>query len=288
MRSSSTIDTERQDINTSDTSARPFDFSFDPDPPTNTTLHTACPYTTIGADITIAHSGARIPDFELSENAIPSLTAFADKHLQKFERKKYMRCNKRDDSSDNNLLTGDQVIGDLLKQNMILPPIAIDPHGRWGPITENFLNLLDRELNYTFPSHRPNATTMFMKSTRAPCPIGILRTADKLWKLSKTRQFFGRSYTAPTPSIYTIQQMGLGITKAFAVHIRNATKKSFTRSHGTDNTPGNSLHTGPDGPLSSSFWKFYLFAMSFTCVLPFSVEFPDLSSGRRATSTSDF
>jgi len=249
MRSSSTIDIEHQDINTSDTSAQPFDFSFDPDPPTNTSHHTTCPYTTIGADITIAHSGARIPDFELSENAIPSLTAFADKHLKEFERKKYMRCNKRDDSPDNTLLTGDQVIGDLLKQNMILIPIAIDPHGRCGPITENFLNLLNRDLNYTFPAHRPNAATMFMKSTHAPCPIGILRTADKVWKLSKTRQFFGRSYTAPTPSIYTIQQMGLGITKAFTVHIRNATKNSSTHSHGMDNTPRNSLHTGPDGPL---------------------------------------
>jgi len=69
MSPSSTIDIERQDINTSDTSARPFDFSFDPDPPNNTSHHTTCPYTTIGADITIAHSGARISDFELSENA---------------------------------------------------------------------------------------------------------------------------------------------------------------------------------------------------------------------------
>ncbi len=69
----------------------------------------------------------------------------------------------------------------LLKQNMILLPFAIDPHGRWGPITENFLNLLDRDLDYTFPAHRPNTATMFMKSTH-PCPIGILRTADELWK----------------------------------------------------------------------------------------------------------
>jgi hypothetical protein len=188
--------------------ARPFDFSFDPDPPTNHSHHTQCPYTSIGADNTMmAHSGAGIPDFELMENAIPSLTAIANKHLQKFECKKYMRCNKRDNSSDNKLLTGDQVIRDLLKENIILLPFAIDPHGRWGPITENFLNLHDQDLNYTFPAHRPNAATMFIKSTCTPCPIGILRTADKLWKLSKTRQFFGHSYTAPTPSIYTIQQM---------------------------------------------------------------------------------
>ena len=49
-----------------------------------------------------------------------------------------------------------------------------------------------------------------------------------MWKLNKTKQFFGNSYTSPTPSIYTIQQLGLGITKAFSTHIRNATKSAYT------------------------------------------------------------
>ena len=33
-----------------------------------------------------------------------------------------------------------------------------------------------------------------------------------------SRRFFGHSYLAPTPFITTIQQLGLSITKAFAVH----------------------------------------------------------------------
>jgi hypothetical protein len=56
-------------------------------------------------------------------------------------------------------------------------------------------------------------------------PLGILRTADANWKLNKNRNFFGFSYTAPTPTIYTIQQLGLGITKAYSLHIRNASKQ---------------------------------------------------------------
>jgi len=32
----------------------------------------------------------------------------------------------------------------------------------------------------------------------------------------------------------------------------------------------------------SSTWKFYLLAVFCTCILPFPVEFPDLSSGRRS------
>jgi hypothetical protein len=43
---------------------------------------------------------------------------------------------------------------------------------------------------------------------------------------NKTGGFFGFSYTSPTPTIFTTQQLGLGITKAFATHIKNAEKRS--------------------------------------------------------------
>ena len=72
----------------------------------------------------------------------------------------------------------------------------------------------------------PNVQTMAYKATHDPCPIGILQSADTIWKLTKTRPFYGYSYTAPTPSIYTIQQLGLGITKGFATLLRHATKIS--------------------------------------------------------------
>ncbi len=121
-------------------------------------------------------------------------------------------------------IQGDAVIGDLLRQNMILIPFAIDPHGRWGPILDNFLFSSKCSSNYTFPESRPNAKLMFCRATTQLCPLGILKTADHIWKKTKNRQFFGYSYTAPSPSIYTIQKLGLGITKAFTTHIRNATK----------------------------------------------------------------
>ena len=89
---------------------------------------------------------------------------------------------------------------------------------------------LAAQLAFDFPPSRPIARIMFTKSTNFPSPIGILRTADCLWKQNKQRPFFGHSYTAPTPSIFTIQQLGLGITKAFTTHIRNATRTN----QGTD------------------------------------------------------
>jgi hypothetical protein len=130
-------DIERRDIHTSDTGAQPFDLSFDLDPDTSLTNPTQCPLTTLGADITIAHTCKATYSFDQLENAVSSLTAIADKHLQFFERNKLKRSSKRDDSSNENIIHGDTIIGELLDQNMILLPIAIDPHGRWGPMTEN-------------------------------------------------------------------------------------------------------------------------------------------------------
>jgi len=226
LRPSSKLETKKTHIRTSDITAQPLDVSFDPDPMTDDHAHTPCPYTTIGADITIAHSLHNAPSIDFSENAISSLLAVADKHLQKFERRKYMRCtNKRDNNS--NFIAGDVVIGELLRANIIFLPFAIDPHGRWGPILQNFLLLSNTNLDYSFPRHRPNARIMCSRSTTHPCP---------------TRNFFGNSYSSPTPSIYTIQQLGLGITIAFSTHIRNA-----TRTYTTPTAPRhNSSQEDPD------------------------------------------
>jgi hypothetical protein len=129
IRSLSILDIEKKNINTSDITAQPFDVSFDPDPTTTDNIHTPCPYTTIGADITIKHSLPTVSLFDLLDNVIFSLTATANKHLKKFNQRKYMHSNKRDNEA--NIIDGDTVIGELIKSNMVLLPFAIDPHGRW-------------------------------------------------------------------------------------------------------------------------------------------------------------
>jgi hypothetical protein len=113
-----------------------------------------------------------------------------------------MRGNKQD--NETKTVYGDIIIGELIKTNMVLLPFAIDPHGRLGPILQHFLSLSDKVLDYNFPQHQPNPQNMFTISTTHPFPIGILQTADCTWKSNKPWQFFGYSYSSPTPSIYTI------------------------------------------------------------------------------------
>ena len=113
---------------------------------------------------------------------------------------------------------------------MILLSFAIDPHGRFGPLTRAFLSSSDTPIApIKFPRTRPHARTMHHRATTHPCPTGILQTANIHWKHTSTRRFYGFSHTAPTPYIHMMQQLGLGITKAFTLHLRNCTKRDIMK-----------------------------------------------------------
>ena len=80
-----------------------------------------------------------------------------------------------------------------------------------------------------FKINRPNAKAMYKRATSIPAPCGILIEADNNWKQIKktqsiTQRFFGHSYMAPTPSITTVQQIGIGITHAYSSLILKATQ----------------------------------------------------------------
>jgi len=74
---------------------------------------------------------------------------------------------------------------------------------------------------------------MYDRATTLPAPIGIFIKADQRWKQLQSesdnphdsQKFYGLSHYAPTPSITTIQQLGLGITHAFSTLIINSIKK---------------------------------------------------------------
>jgi hypothetical protein len=148
----------------------------------------------------------------------------ADTHLQNYERKKLGRTNKTD-SSTSTITRGDTLIGDLLHQNMLLIPFAIDPLGRFGLLLQNFLFGQHSAPQLRFPPSRPNATRMYNKLLQYPSPKGILLLANHNWSLYPTRRFYGHSYHAPTPSITTVQSLGVSLIKAFANHVRYASRK---------------------------------------------------------------
>ena len=220
----------------SDPNARPFDIAFSPEPSIPPLVSHACPYHTIGADITISSPPPAISVDPTSTDVIRNLSANADSHLQVFEKRKLCRGNKRDPDTGA-AIKGDAVIGDLLRDNMTLIPFAIDPFGRLGPLARTFLFGTSPQTSLTIPPSRPNAIEMHRRITSAPSPKGILPHADHTWSTQRSRLFFGHSFTAPTPSISTIQLIGLCISKAFAAHVRYATLK-FCDHHPPVHTTG--------------------------------------------------
>jgi hypothetical protein len=120
---------------------------------------------------------------------------------------------------------GDTVIGNLLNRNMLLIPFTIDPLGRFGPLLQNILFGQHAAPQLRFPPSRPNATQMYTKLLQYPSPKGILLLANHNWSLHPTRRFYGHSYLAPTPSITTVQSLGVSLTKAFAHHVRYTSRK---------------------------------------------------------------
>ena len=85
----------------------------------------------------------------------------------------------------------------------------------------------------------PRQCTNEQHLSQHPVARGILLEADNNWKQtqkkqSTTRQFFGHSFMALTPSITTIQQIGIDIAHAYSSLILKATQ-NFKIS---DNMPG--------------------------------------------------
>ena len=113
---------------------------------------------------------------------------------------------------------------------MILIPLAINPFGRFGPLLQHFLFDTPPTTPITFTNAKPNTTLMYSKIMQFPSPKGVLTLANHNRKTKSTRQFYGHSYSAPTPTITALQHLGLTITKAFALHIRYATKKLHDHS----------------------------------------------------------
>jgi len=115
---------------------------------------------------------------------------------------------------------------------MILLPSAIDFLGCFELILQHFIFDIQPTSPPTCMPAEPNATSMsiYSKLTCFPSPKGILNLADHNWKTTHSRQFYGHLYSAPTPTITTIQQLGLTLTKAFPLHIHYTTRKIHDQS----------------------------------------------------------
>jgi hypothetical protein len=181
----SKLDKEAQLHLPADPTARPFDVSYKP----NCDCHPSNIFSIIGYDITITKATPPPPSNQvlpLSIDCITNYTANADLSLQDHERNKLNRPNNRRTTPP---ISGDDVIGNLLHNQMILTPVAIDAHSRVGPMTRQNLYgtpPLDIPPRKQFKPNRPNAKAMYDHATTLPAPIGIFIEADSRSKMETT------------------------------------------------------------------------------------------------------
>ncbi len=106
----------------------------------------------------------------------------------------------RTDSSSQIALTGEQITGELLSDNMQLPL------GLFEPTTNYFLygtppNGDYKTLHNIDKSKFPNASNMAQQAFNRT-PANILARVDSIWKSKQRNYHYGESYKSPDPSTY--------------------------------------------------------------------------------------
>ena len=145
--------------------------------------------------------------------------------LRKGEKDKFQRRGKTDRKTGITL-TGDQIIGKILDQNMALLPIAVSPHGRIGSLFRRFLYGEDPMPLPDFCDTRPRAKEAARLVTSDRVPRGLLPRANFIWKKEHPECFYGGSYKAMDPWSYFNQQLGFVISTAISSHILRAHNKN--------------------------------------------------------------
>ncbi|KAL7530622.1 hypothetical protein ACHAWF_003451, partial [Thalassiosira exigua] len=142
IRAGAKLRRETPDFISSNKDLRSFNGSFSIDPSPETEAAATCLFAEVGWDTTIVRPplDCPVPD---PANVIPTVTANADLHLQRYEWGELMRLGTKDG------VTGEK--------DAILIHFAIDHLGRPGPMARHFLFGEEPALDLTFPAMRPNA-----------------------------------------------------------------------------------------------------------------------------------
>ncbi len=161
-----------------------------------------------------------LPEVEVTLNqTISSRHSFRQRKAS-FNEAEVQTHPARTDSSSQITLTGEQITGELLSDNMQLIPFAISPLGLFGPTINYFLYGTPptgdyKTLHNIDKSKFPHASNMAQQAfTRTPS--NILARADSIWKSKQRNHHYGGSYKSPDPSTYLQSLKGKG--KGLGLH----------------------------------------------------------------------
>jgi hypothetical protein len=201
---------------------RPFDFSILFDHLLDESAWRT-PLFKLGVDVTVV-SSAPLPHPDTSVARKNEIKL----RLREGERKKFQRRG-RSDKDTQMTLSGDDITGEYLRQNMALLPFAVSPHGRLGSLAEQFLYGSDPLPVPDFAADRPNALAAARICRSRVVPHGILERANSIWRHEHPDSSFSGSYKAMDPKTHFDQQLGLVISTAISSHLLRAHAKNQSK-----------------------------------------------------------
>jgi hypothetical protein len=145
--------------------------------------------------------------------------------LQEGERMKFQRTGKTDQDTMMSL-SGDEIIGDIIHNNMALIPIPVTPHGSLGALFNRFLSNTTVGQPPSFPTSRPNATAAYDIARSRLVPKGLFQHADRLWQQHNPETAHSGSYRAYTPSANYNQRIGLILSTSISSHLKRCYHKN--------------------------------------------------------------
>ena len=206
---------------------RPFDISILLDPSLDDTAWRV-PLHQVGLDVVIIHSNA---------SSSPSISRTARQNELKLrlwngEKKKYQRRGKTDKQTMISL-SGDDIIGEILDQNMGFIPFAVSPGGHIGGLGSALLYGNDPlpcpEFKRRDKTKCVNAEAAYKLACSTKMPHGILRRANDIWKRKNPNLSFSGSYKAMDPMSWCNQQLGLVTCNVVSSHLIRAHGKNRTK-----------------------------------------------------------
>ena len=221
---------EPEGIVSFESSLRPYDFCFHPDARCWAQDDAIIEAPTIGIDFTFAPPQPTIPP---ADAGALSIMEAHNRHLQRMEKKKLVSGRKVDESSVVRI-NGDTICEDLLEQGHILIPGVIDQFGGLGPTLQRFYfgSNPDPPPPSLFSPSQRNAEAMFHLANSNRCPSNIMQWAGDAWTKKKSEAdniWYGDSYLAPSPRIWALQQIGIGLVKSMAFHVKHANFEATSR-----------------------------------------------------------
>ena len=141
---------------------------------------------------------------------------------------KFQRRGKSDKATKVTL-SGDEIIGDIIRSCKALIPIAVSPHGHLGSLIERFLYGTDALPITNFTDGRVHAEAASRVARSPKVPRAVLQRANDIWKTDNPDTFYGTSYKAMDPMRYFQQQLGLTISKAISSHLIRAHNKNKSK-----------------------------------------------------------